>query len=186
MKITGKRSIAGILKTAIEVILIINLIVLVLLPLILQAIYANPGLAERGGYSEAIVSGNAEEAGSTPQDNIRESFFNEIPEESYLFMLLFLYASGGITAYILILLRKILNNLAHSIILDRANAGAFRRLSYACFLLVAAFIVKMIFYNSFLTMFCFFVFIVIAMFSLVLSEVFSQGAVMKEENELTI
>lgn len=185
MKITGKRSVAGILKTAIDVILVINIIVLILLPLILQAIYANPGLAERDGLSQTIVSGDSSSYTGS-QDNIRESFFNEIPEESYLFMLIFLYASGGMTAYILILLRKILNNLAHNIILDRANAGAFRRLAFACFALVAAFIVKMIFYNSFLTMFCFFVFIVIAMFSLVLSEVFSQGAVIKEENELTI
>ena len=186
MKITGKRSIAGILKTAIEVILIINLIVLILLPLILQAIYTNPGLAERDNYSEEIVSGNSESDESEPQDNIRNSFFNEIPEESYLFMLIFLYASGGLTAFILLSLRKILNNLANNIILDRSNADAFRRLAFACFALVVTFIVKMIFYNSFLTMFCFFVFIVIAMFSLVLSEVFSQGAIIKDENELTI
>ena len=186
MKITGKRSVAGILKTAIEITLIINIIVLVLLPLILQAIYANPGLAERSGYPQEIVSDVSGSAGYESADNIRTSFFNEIPEESYLFMLIFLYASGGLTAFILLSLRKILNNLANNIILDRSNAGAFRRLAFACFALVVTFIVKMIFYNSFLTMFCFFVFIVIAMFSLVLSEVFSQGAVIKDENELTI
>ncbi len=167
MRIVGKGSVAGLLKASVDILLLVNLIVLVLLPLILQAIYAAP--ADPG-------SGSA----------IRRSFYNEIPKESYRFMLFFLYAAGILTASILLILRKILGNLACGVLLDRANAHAFRQEAYACFALTAAFIVKMLCYNSFLTIFCFFAFMVIALFSLVLSEVFRQAAAVKEENELTI
>ncbi len=170
MRITGKRSLTGFLKAAVDIVLVINILVLATLPLILNAIYHSPTLQYRG--SEDVVN--------------TLWLLKEIPDESYTFMLVFLYFSGICTAYILFSLHRMLRNLAQGCILDHANASALKHLSYACTSLAAAFIVKMIFYNTFLTMFCFFVFVVLALFSLVLSEVFRQGAIVKEENELTI
>lgn len=170
MKITGKRSITWFLKIAVDLVLVINIIVLIALPFILNAIYNSP----------ALQPGQSGERVSTLW------LINEIPDESYAFMLIFLYFSGICTAFMLFSLHRVLRNLADGRILDHANASALKHLSVACGSLVSAFIVKIIFYNTFLTIFCFFIFIVLALFSLILSEVFRQGAVVKEENELTI
>ncbi len=175
MKIIGKNSVAYFLKVAIEFLLVLNILVLITLPILLNALYAKPDVLDSKIESRADYS-------------VASSDFllYEIPKESYGFMLGFLYFSGIGTGVILFLLRKILKNLENNIILDSSNAKSFKYLSLACFVLIFAFIIKMVFYNTFLTMFVFFVFIILGLFSLVLSEVFRQGAIIKEENELTI
>lgn len=170
MKITGKISITGFLKIAVDITLIFNVIILITLPFLLKTIYNAPDL--QYGISE---------------ETINSIFgFNEIPNESFIFMLIFLYFSGICTALILVSLHKILKNLQDGKILDYSNALVLKHLSFLCACLVMAFLVKIILYNSFLTIFSFFVFIILTLFSLILSEVFFQGAFTKEENELTI
>ncbi len=195
MKITGKRSIAYFLKLGVDLILLVNLVTLLTLPFILSFLYENARVQSmESGYSQSVsqesdqTPENSREKGDATEfpENSRWILLSEIPRESYGFMLGFLYFSGICTAMILFFLRRVLRNLERDVILDYANANIFKWLSLACFLLVLSFIVKMIFYNTFLTIFCFFIFIILGLFSLVLSEVFRQGAVVKEENELTI
>lgn len=189
MKITGKYSIAYFLKLGIDVILLVNILTVLALPFLLNYLYENPALRSEVNQYESGASQS--EPGMTGRirvfpENSKWILSTEIPEESYGFMLGFLYFSGASTAMILIFLRKVLKNLEKDIILDHTNAKSFKFLSLACLVLIISFIVKMIYYNTFLTMFCFFIFIILGLFSLVLAEVFRQGAVIKEENELTI
>lgn len=197
MKITGKFSVAFFLKLGIDLILLINILTLLTLPLVLDFLYENArAQAVESGYSQNAPEDESEnksgnESGNESvtavfPENTRWFLLSEIPKESYGFMLGFLYFSGVATAMILFLLRKVLQNLQKDIILDHSNAKIFKFLSLACFILVVSFIVKMIFYNTFLTIFCLFIFIILGLFSLVLSEVFRQGAVVREENALTI
>ena len=189
MKITGKYSIAYFLKLGVDFILLLNILTLLALPFLLNVLYENSEqAAEKNGYSQETSSSESVEGRDIRviPENSRWILLTEIPKESYGFMLGFLYFSGVGTAMILFLLRKVLKNLEKDIILDHSNAKSFKLLSLACLLLVVSFVVKILFYNTFLTIFCFFIFIVLGLFTLVLSEVFRQGAVIKEENELTI
>ena len=190
MKITGKYSVAFFLKLGIDFILLANMITLLTLPFLLDFLYMNSGKQSiESGYeqtSSSVGSYSSDASSETFPGNSRWILLSEIPKESYGFMLGFLYFSGAATAMILFLLRKVMRNLEKDVILDRSNARSFKWLSLSCFILVLSFIIKMIFYNTFLSMFCFFVFIILGLFMLVLSEVFRQGAIIKEENELTI
>jgi hypothetical protein len=189
MKITGNLSVAFFLKLGIDLILLINILTLLILPFMLDFLYENASaMPAENGYSQSAAqevteSGNADRVFP---ENTRWIILSEIPKESYGFMLGFLYFSGIATAMILFLLRRVLRNLQKDVILDHSNARIFKLLSLSCFILVISFIIKMIFYNTFLTIFCFFIFIILGLFCLVLSEVFRQGAVIKEENALTI
>jgi hypothetical protein len=186
MKITGKGSLAGFLKIMIDMILVINILVLISLPLMLNTLYDNTKYVNESASSDEISSRAGAESDTRESQNVSGTFLNEIPKESYTFMLVFLYFSGAITAAMLFLLRKVLKNLENNLILNRTNSKIFKQMSLSCFALVITLIIKMLFYNTFMTIFTFFVFIVIGMFLIVLSEVFLQGAIAKEENELTI
>lgn len=185
MKITGKYSVAFFLKLGIDLILLTNILVLLFLPFILNGIYRDPEMT-RSGYEDSVSYTRQESETAGLFSGSGWILSNEIPEESYEFMLGFLYFSGIGTALILFFLRKIIKNLANNLILEHSNAVIFKHMSRACFFLVFTFIIKILFYNSFLSIFCFFLFIILGLFSLLLSEVFRQGALVKEENELTI
>ena len=189
MKITGKYSVAYFLRFGIDFILLVNILTLLALPFLLNYLYENPTFLPSGSSYESKSADSSAEINRKSKafpENSKWILSTEIPEESFGFMLGFLYFSGASTAAILIFLRKVMKNLQKDIILEHANARSFKYLSIACLGLVASFIVKIFFYNTFLTMFCFFIFIILGLFSLVLSEVFRQGAVIREENELTI
>lgn len=189
MKITGKYSVAYFLKFGIDFILLVNVLTLICLPFLLNYLYENPASLSYGTPYETNESFSSPDAVRNPKtfpENSKWILSTEIPQESFGFMLGFLYFSGASTAAILIFLRKVMKNLQKDIILDHTNARSFKYLSISCLGLVASFIVKIFFYNTFLTIFCFFIFIILGLFSLVLSEVFRQGAVIREENELTI
>jgi len=57
---------------------------------------------------------------------------------------------------------------------------------YACYAISACYVVKTIFYISFLTVIIAMVFIIAGLFCTILSEVFRQAVIVKEENDLTI
>lgn len=186
MKITGKGSLSGFLKIMVDAILVINILVLISLPFILNTLYNNPNSVSSSYNYEDNISRTGVLSDTAKAQNIRGTFLNEIPKESYPFMLVFLYFSGILTAIMLFLLRKVLKNLENNFILDRVNSKIFRQISLSCFALAISLVIKMLFYNTFMTIFTFFVFVIIGMFLIILSEVFLQGAIAKEENELTI
>jgi hypothetical protein len=66
------------------------------------------------------------------------------------------------------------------------NVKSLRMISIMCYAISVCFIVKIIFYNSFLTIIIAMMFIIAGLFCTILSEVFRQAVIVKEENDLTI
>lgn len=66
------------------------------------------------------------------------------------------------------------------------NVAALRRIGLIFFLLSAAFIIKCLFFLTFLTLFCTILFIGCGLFSFTLSALIRQSIVFREENDLTI
>ena len=68
----------------------------------------------------------------------------------------------------------------------RENVKAFRRIAIYLFVIAAMFIVKIFMLNTLMTMLGAFGFVVVGLLMLVLSDVFHQAVVYKEDNDLTI
>ena len=66
------------------------------------------------------------------------------------------------------------------------NVKSLNRIGWSCFIIAAAYILKIFFYNSVLTVIITMVFIIAGLLSIVLAEVFRQAIAVKEENDLTI
>ncbi|MFT8392324.1 MAG: DUF2975 domain-containing protein [Sporolactobacillus sp.] len=112
-----------------------------------------------------------------------------LPEEStenYDFLLPFLYITGIFALIIVFELRRIFRQLnqRHPFIME--NVRSLKHMAIASFLIAFCYGIKIICFNSFLTMIIAMVFIIAGLFSLVLSEVFLQAVQVKEENDLTI
>ncbi len=108
------------------------------------------------------------------------------PNENYYFLLGFLYI-GGIFCLVLVYeMRKIFKTLNRKNPFMMDNVKSLNRIGRACFIIAAAYLVKIIFYNSFLTVIVTMVFIIAGLFAVVLAEVFRQAVIVKEENDLTI
>lgn len=106
--------------------------------------------------------------------------------ERYWFLLPFLYLSGFIALFILYQIRKVFKTLSHNNPFRMDNVKSFKRIAAASFAIAVLYLVKVIFFNSFLTMILAMVFIIAGLFSIVIAEVFHQAAIVKEENDLTI
>lgn len=106
--------------------------------------------------------------------------------EDYFFMLVFLYVCGTLSLGILVPGHLFLRNLEKRQPFDRKNPRYFRWLALAFLLMSAAFFVKMFLYNTLLTVFCAFLFLIFALLALILAEVFRQAGLIWEEHELTI
>ena len=87
MTITGNRSLSAVLRVIVDLLLVLNILALVLLPWLLDAVYDNPTLLEQ-------LEVRVDEAGSAPGDGLRSGYPSDLPESSYPFYLAFLYASG--------------------------------------------------------------------------------------------
>lgn len=177
MLIIGKHSLASFLRILVDILLVVNLVVLLLLPFILNALYENP---------ELLRQLDRYDASQGPDIPIRSEYPSDLPPTSYPFYLGFLYLSGFCTAWILLEGRLILRRLEKGLPFAAAQAGSFNRIAAACALLTLAFVIKVAVYNTLLTMFCAAVFLLLAMIALVLAEVFRQAHQVKSENELTI
>ena len=83
-------------------------------------------------------------------------------------------------------IRNLLKNLnkKNPFIID--NVISLNRIAISCLLIAACYVIKIIFYNSFLTIIVTMVFIITGFFSIILAEVFRQAVIVKEENDLTI
>lgn len=66
------------------------------------------------------------------------------------------------------------------------NVKSLNRIALSSFLISAAYVVKVVFFNSFLTIILAMVFVIAGFFSIILAEVFRQAVIVKEENDLTI
>jgi len=106
--------------------------------------------------------------------------------ENYNFLLGFLYITGVVCLVLVNEIRKIFKTLnrRNPFMLD--NVKSLNRVGVACFIIAAAYLVKIFFYNSVLTAIITMVFIIAGLFSVVLAEVFRQAIEVKEENDLTI
>ncbi|HOQ01662.1 MAG TPA: DUF2975 domain-containing protein [Acetivibrio sp.] len=107
-------------------------------------------------------------------------------DENYYFLLGFLYFTGFFALFSVYEMKKIFKNLnkRNPFIMD--NVISLKRMSIACFIISVAYIVKIIFYPSILTVILAMVFIIAGLFLIILSEVFRQAVIVKQENDLTI
>lgn len=177
MSITGRRSLSTLLRIILDIVLIINIITLIFLPFLLTALYQDPGILEQLDRYQSSVN---------PGSSLRSDYPADLPPSSYPFYLGFLYAAGLGTAWILTEGHLILRRLEKSQPFAERQAASFQRVGIAFFWLAVVFAVKVVFYNTLLTMFCCALFILLALIGMVLSEIFRQAYQVKTENELTI
>jgi len=106
--------------------------------------------------------------------------------ENYNFLLGFLFITGIFALLIVNEIRKLLKNLNRNNPFIMENVTGLNRIAISCLLITVCYVIKIIFYNSFLTIIVAMVFIITGFFSIILAEVFRQAVVVKEENDLTI
>ena len=177
MLITGKHSLSTIVRYLADIALILNVLVLIFLPFILTALYENPQLLvqlDRAAAEHVLAGGLASD------------YPSDLPPESYSFYLGFLYASGLGTALILSQGHRILKRFERGQPFAQSQAGAFRVMSIAFFWLVTVFLVKVFFYITLLTLFCFLLFLFFGVVCLILADVFRQAWQVQTENDMTI
>ena len=106
--------------------------------------------------------------------------------ENYYFLLGFLFVTGIFALVVVNEIRNLLKNLnkRNPFIID--NVKSLNRVAVACLIIAACYVIKIFFYNSFLTIIVMMVFIIAGFFSIILAEVFRQAVIVKEENEMTI
>ncbi len=165
------------LRILIDLLLLLNLLILLALPWLLSAVYDHPRLL---GQLEAPVEWVNPDAASGPE------YPSDLPRSSYPFYLAFLYVCGASTAWLLTEGHRILRRIEHGQPFTADQASAFRRVAGAFAALAVAFAVKILFYNTLLTMFCCALFWLLILIALVLSQVFRQAFEVKSENDLTV
>lgn len=106
--------------------------------------------------------------------------------ENYNFLLVFLFVTGIFALVVVNEIRKLLKNLNMRNPFIMNNVKSLNRIAISCLIIAACYVIKIIFYNSFLTIIVTMVFIITGLFSIILAEVFRQAIVVKEENDLTI
>lgn len=107
-------------------------------------------------------------------------------DENYVFLLIFLYITGILILFALQELRKIFNTLKLKNPFCMENVRSLKHISYFTFIISLAFLIKVIFFISLLTVAITVIFLIEGLFAMVLSEVFHQAVIVKSENDLTI
>lgn len=106
--------------------------------------------------------------------------------ENFNFLLIFLYVTGLFCLTIVFELRKIFKTLNRMNPFMMDNVKSLKKMAIAAFAIATTYIVKIIFFSTILTIIVAMIFIIAGLFSLILSEVFKQAVIYKEENDLTI
>lgn len=106
--------------------------------------------------------------------------------ENYWFLLVFLFVTGALGLVMVAELRRMFCRINEHKPFQRQNATSLKRIAVMALLISAAYIVKIIFYISFLTIVVAVAFLVFGLAGLVFSELFRQAVEVKEENDLTI
>ncbi|MDP4179262.1 MAG: DUF2975 domain-containing protein [Bacillota bacterium] len=114
--------------------------------------------------------------------NILKSSYHE----NYYFLIVFLYFTGFFALYLFHEVRKVFKTLNRKNPFMMDNVISLKRISICCFIISFAYIIKIFFYNSILTMIITMIFIIGGLFIIVMAEVFKQAVEYKEENDLTI
>ena len=177
MLITGKRSLSTVVRYLADLLLIMNILALLFLPLILTALYENPQL---------LVQLDQAASERVPGSSLQSEYPSDLPPESYSFYLGFLYASGLGTALVLSQGHRLLKRFERNQPFARSQASAFRIMSAAFFWLSLAFLIKVFFYITLLTLFCFMLFLFFGVVCLILADVFRQAWQVQTENDMTI
>lgn len=107
-------------------------------------------------------------------------------QRSFYFLLFFLYFTGAFCLWIVFEMIRIFKTLNRKNPFMMDNVTSLRRMAFAAFVIAAAYLLKIILFNSFLTMIITMIFIIAGLFLVILSEVFKQAVEFKEENDLTI
>ena len=111
---------------------------------------------------------------------------NEGTTEKYWFLLPFLYITGFFALVIVNEIRRIFKTLNRKNPFMMDNVKSLNRTAISSFIISAAYVVKTILFNSFLTIILAMVFIIAGFLTIILAEVFRQAVSVKEENDLTI
>lgn len=106
--------------------------------------------------------------------------------EDYWFLLVFLFGTGVFGIGMVFELRQIFRRINEHNPFQRQNAVSFKRIAMLALGISAAYIIKIIFYISFLTIIVAIAFLVFGLAGLVFSDLFRQAVEVKEENDLTI
>jgi hypothetical protein len=109
-----------------------------------------------------------------------------ISSENYYFLLGFMYLTGIFCLIIIFELRKIFKTLNRRNPFMMDNVKSLNRMAISAFIIAASYIIKIIFFNSFLTVIITMIFIIVGLFTVIFAEVFRQAIEVKEENDLTI
>lgn len=107
-------------------------------------------------------------------------------DEEYWFLLPLLYVTGFLAMIILYNLRRILKTLGRKNPFMADNVKSLRHIAISSFAIAVFYVVKILFFNSFLTIIMAMAFVIAGLFTLILAEVFHQAVQVKEENDLTI
>jgi hypothetical protein len=106
--------------------------------------------------------------------------------ENYWFLVVLLFGTGILAIGMVFELRQIFCRINEHKPFQRQNATSLKRIAVMALLISAAYIIKIIFYISFLTIVVAIAFLVFGLAGLVFSELFGQAVEVKEENDLTI
>ena len=104
----------------------------------------------------------------------------------YYGLIAILYITGILSVLILDTLRKLFSTMEEANPFIRKNVRALRRMGIYSFTIGAAYVFKIFFLNSFMTMITVFIFLIAGIFCIVLADLFNQAIKYKEENDLTI
>jgi hypothetical protein len=164
-KLPTKR-LARFLSCIVIVLIFADIITMITTPFWLKTAYEN-------GYAALII------------------FFGSIyntahPGGNYYFMTGFIVLCGILIMGILFEAYRILSQIIKSMPFCMQNAKSFNNAAICAFLLTFAFVFKMFFSPSLLTLVCIGVFVLLGLFMVVLSQLFKIATQIKEENELTI
>ena len=120
--------------------------------------------------------------------NLKYCFDNYVwtAGEYYWFLLFFLEITGVLELALVFELRKTFYQINKNEPFVDATAASFKKIAVLALLISAVYVVKIIWYPSFLTIFLTVAFIIFGLSGLVYSEIFRQAVRFKEENDLTI
>lgn len=162
MLILDEKGLSGIVKRFLDLVFIGGIAIIITLPISLK------------WYLNLLLTG------------IGEGYFMTGRSERYNFLLVFLFITGFLALIIVNEIRRIFKTLNRKNPFLMDNALSLKRIAICSFLISLAYVVKIIFYNSFLTVILAMVFVIAGFFSIILAEVFRQAAEVKQENDLTI
>jgi hypothetical protein len=106
--------------------------------------------------------------------------------ENYGFLLGFLFVTGTLGIVMVFELRQMIRRINKHKPFQRQNATGLKRIALMALLVSAAYMIKIIFYTSFLTIIVAIAFLVFGLAGLFISELLIQAVEVKEENDLTI